>query len=39
MLAPKKFNEIETNIYLGDFSKASDLNFVDKYKIKRILKQ
>jgi hypothetical protein len=38
MLAPEKFSEIETNIYLGDFSKASDLNFVEKYKIKRILR-
>jgi hypothetical protein len=38
MSAPEKFSEIETNIYLGDFSKASDLNFVEKYKIKRILR-
>jgi hypothetical protein len=38
MLAPEKFNEIETKIYLGDFSKASHLNFVQKYRIKRILR-
>jgi hypothetical protein len=30
-------NKIEDNIYLGDFKRATDKEFLEKYQIKRIL--